>query len=149
MNAELEARAGLKGASLLWVRPGSKFSSASAGISARTSSMKRPDGIAALNPKLISDEVQPEAQCAAVRIEVGDNGMGMSEEFVREKLFRPFSSTKKSGMGLGSYESFQYIRELGGSIDVDSVSGRGTVFTLVLPLFEAHSSSQLQAAAQP
>jgi CheY-like chemotaxis protein len=49
-----------------------------------------------------------------VRVEVGDTGHGMSETS-SEPLFKPFSSTKHSGMGIGSYESFQYIRELGGS----------------------------------
>jgi C4-dicarboxylate-specific signal transduction histidine kinase len=42
-------------------------------------------------------------------------GQGMSEDFIRNRLFKPFSSTKHSGMGIGTYESAQYIRELGGS----------------------------------
>ncbi|MBK1612240.1 histidine kinase [Rubrivivax gelatinosus] len=82
-----------------------------------------------------------------VRIEVGDTGCGMSEDFVRNKLFRPFSSTKASGMGIGSYESFQYLRELGGSIDVASRVGEGTVITLLMPLFETHASSDLRMSA--
>jgi putative PEP-CTERM system histidine kinase len=82
-----------------------------------------------------------------VRIEVGDTGVGMSEDFVQNKLFRPFSSTKRSGMGIGSYESFQYIRELGGSMAVDSQPGRGTVITVQVPLFDAHAGSDLQVAA--
>lgn len=72
-----------------------------------------------------------------VRVEVGDTGAGMSEEFVRTRLFRPFNSTKHSGMGIGSYEASQYIRELGGSIEVDSHPGTGTTITLTMPLFEA------------
>lgn len=71
-----------------------------------------------------------------VRIEVGDTGAGMSEEFVRTRLFTPFSSTKHSGMGVGAFESAQYVRELGGSIDVRSEPGAGTVFTITLPVFE-------------
>jgi putative PEP-CTERM system histidine kinase len=71
-----------------------------------------------------------------VRIEVGDTGAGMSEEFVRTRLFTPFSSTKHSGMGVGAFESAQYVRELGGSIDVKSEPGAGTVFTITLPVFE-------------
>jgi len=81
-----------------------------------------------------------------VKVEVGDTGAGMSEEFVRSKLFRPFNSTKHSGMGIGTYESFQYIRELGGSIAVDSAPGRGTVVTVLLPLFEARHGSDLLGA---
>ncbi|MDP3086371.1 MAG: PEP-CTERM system histidine kinase PrsK [Rubrivivax sp.] len=78
-----------------------------------------------------------------VRVEVGDNGAGMSEDFVRTQLFRPFSSTKHTGMGIGSYESAQYIQELGGIIAVDSALGRGTVISLTLPLFEASAHSDL------
>ena len=78
-----------------------------------------------------------------IRVEVGDTGEGMSEDFVQNRLFRPFSSTKHSGMGIGSYESFQYIRELGGSIDVHSVQGEGTVMTLLLPLFDSSGESDL------
>jgi signal transduction histidine kinase len=76
-------------------------------------------------------------------VEVGDTGCGMSEDFVRTQLFRPFSSTKASGMGIGSFESAQYIRELGGSIDVDSRPGEGTLFTVLLPAFEASRGSDL------
>lgn len=53
-------------------------------------------------------------------VEVGDSGQGMSEEFVRERLFKPFQTTKQAGMGIGAYESFQYVQELGGKITVDS-----------------------------
>jgi len=82
-----------------------------------------------------------------VMLEIGDTGSGMSEDFIRNKLFRPFSSTKTSGMGIGSYESFQYLRELGGTIDVASRVGEGTVITLLMPLFEPHASSDLRMSA--
>ena len=78
-----------------------------------------------------------------VKVEVGDSGTGMTEEFVRTKLFRPFNTTKHSGMGIGSYESFQYVRELGGSMAVDSRPGAGTVITVLLPLFESQHRSDL------
>jgi len=78
------------------------------------------------------------------QIEVGDTGHGMSPEFVRERLFKPFQSTKAAGMGIGAYESFQYVKELGGSIDVKSVPEVGTEVTLRLPLFEAKHESDLQ-----
>lgn len=70
------------------------------------------------------------------RIAVGDTGRGMSDEFIAERLFRPFQTTKSSGMGIGAYESFQYIRELGGDIRVKSEVGVGTIITMLLPLFE-------------
>jgi putative PEP-CTERM system histidine kinase len=77
-------------------------------------------------------------------VEVGDTGAGMSPEFIQTRLFRPFNSTKTSGMGIGSYESFQYVKELGGSIDVKSELGHGTVVTLLLPLFELRIASDLR-----
>jgi putative PEP-CTERM system histidine kinase len=83
----------------------------------------------------------------SVRVEVGDTGAGMTEEFMRTQLFRPFSSTKASGMGIGSFESAQYIRELGGSIDVASRPGEGSVFTVLLPAFEAQQGSDLMRPA--
>ena len=82
-----------------------------------------------------------------VRVVVGDTGQGMSEDFVRNRLFKPFSSTKRSGMGIGSFESAQYIRELGGSIEVDSAPGRGTVISVLLPLFDVQRGSDLHASA--
>ena len=77
---------------------------------------------------------------------VGDTGAGMSQEFVQSRLFRPFSSTKSSGMGIGAYESFQYVKELGGSIEVKSELGQGTVMSLLLPLFDLRAGSDLHAA---
>lgn len=70
------------------------------------------------------------------RIEVGDEGQGMTEEFVQTRLFKPFQTTKEAGMGIGTYESFQYVQELGGKVSVDSQVGKGTVVRLLLPLFE-------------
>jgi putative PEP-CTERM system histidine kinase len=79
------------------------------------------------------------------RVEVGDTGHGMSQEFVRDRLFKPFQTTKKAGMGIGAYESFQYVRELGGTIAVKSEPKVGTEVTLLLPLFEAQNDSDLLA----
>lgn len=78
------------------------------------------------------------------RVEVGDNGHGMSEAFMRDRLFKPFETTKNTGMGIGAYESFQYVQELGGKVDVQSREGEGTVVTLLLPLIESFSRSDLQ-----
>ena len=77
-------------------------------------------------------------------IEVGDTGHGMTEDFVRERLFKPFQTTKKAGMGIGAYESFQYVQELGGKIDVHSKVNHGTTVTVLLPLFEIQRHSDLQ-----
>ncbi|MDI4631725.1 PEP-CTERM system histidine kinase PrsK [Pelomonas sp. V22] len=77
------------------------------------------------------------------RVEVGDTGCGMSRDFIQNQLFKPFSSTKSSGMGIGAYESYQYIQELGGKINVESEPGQGTRITLLLPLFHATAASDL------
>ena len=76
-------------------------------------------------------------------VEVGDDGCGMTEEFVETRLFKAFQTTKETGMGIGSYESFQYVRELGGKVSVDSHPSRGTVITLLLPLLEISRASDL------
>jgi putative PEP-CTERM system histidine kinase len=82
----------------------------------------------------------------SAQVVVGDTGAGMSEEFMTHQLFKPFNTTKQTGMGIGAYESFQYIQELGGRIDVKSEVGRGTVVTILLPLFETQQVSDLQMA---
>jgi len=68
-------------------------------------------------------------------ITVIDTGAGMSAEFIRERLFKPFDTTKGSkGMGIGAYQAREYVRSLGGRVDVASVEGKGTRFTLRVPL---------------
>jgi putative PEP-CTERM system histidine kinase len=67
-------------------------------------------------------------------IEVADSGCGMSEAFVRERLFRPFQTTKGNGMGIGVFEAAQYTKDTGGRIEVDSRPGAGTRFRLRFPL---------------
>ena len=68
-----------------------------------------------------------------VRIEIVDEGVGMDAEFVRGRLFQPFTSTKKDGFGIGAYEARTLIRAMGGSLLVDSRPGAGTRFTITLP----------------
>jgi len=67
-------------------------------------------------------------------VHVEDTGCGMDETFIRERLFRPFASTKGTGMGIGAYECREYIQELGGKVLVESRVGQGTRFTIHLPL---------------
>lgn len=71
-----------------------------------------------------------------VRIEITDTGEGMSEEFIRERLFKPFESTKSAGMGIGVFESREYINELGGRLEVSSRPMLGTTFKVILPLYK-------------
>jgi putative PEP-CTERM system histidine kinase len=78
-------------------------------------------------------------------IELADTGQGMSEAFMRERLFQPFASTKASGMGIGVFESREAIREAGGRIEVASAEGAGTTFRVVLPLLETTGVQHGQA----
>jgi putative PEP-CTERM system histidine kinase len=80
-----------------------------------------------------------ENDCAVV--EVQDTGKGMSREFIRENLFQPFDTTKSGGMGIGAYESREYVRELGGTVEVESEPGHGTTFSVSLPLATPHAIS--------
>ena len=66
-------------------------------------------------------------------IEVLDTGTGMSPEFVRDRLFKPFETTKATGMGIGVYESMQYVHTLGGQLLVDSTPNVGTRIRVLLP----------------
>ncbi|MFO1320396.1 MAG: XrtA/PEP-CTERM system histidine kinase PrsK [Burkholderiales bacterium] len=72
-------------------------------------------------------------QDGAPMVEVRDDGKGMSPEFIRNELFKPFRSTKETGMGIGAYESRQYLTEIGGRVIVDSTEGVGTTFRVLLP----------------
>lgn len=78
-----------------------------------------------------------DAMGSYARVQVIDEGVGMSEDFVRERLFKAFQSTKAHGMGIGAFESMQYVRELGGKVEVTSAPGRGTTLTFLLPLFHS------------
>lgn len=74
---------------------------------------------------------------ARVRLTVADSGPGMTPEFVRARLFRPFDSTKGSkGMGIGAFQVREYVRSLGGDVEVQSSPGSGTRFDIILPLFD-------------
>ncbi|MGH8184138.1 MAG: XrtA/PEP-CTERM system histidine kinase PrsK [Rhodanobacteraceae bacterium] len=79
-------------------------------------------------------------------IEIEDDGGGMDEAFIRDRLFKPFFTTKASrGMGIGAYQAREYVRSLGGAVAVDSTPGRGTVFRIRLPLAEAVDAAAVLA----
>ncbi|MCK5335260.1 MAG: PEP-CTERM system histidine kinase PrsK, partial [Gammaproteobacteria bacterium] len=70
-------------------------------------------------------------------IKISDNGSGMDQSFIKNSLFKPFSSTKGlSGMGIGVYQCRQYIRTAKGDISVESEPGTGTTFTITLPIYK-------------
>jgi putative PEP-CTERM system histidine kinase len=80
----------------------------------------------------VSVNIFQERNLACVR--VVDSGSGMSLAFIRDQLFKPFQTTKASGMGIGAYEAQQYIHELGGTLSVESEVGVGTRFDIRLPV---------------
>ena len=76
-------------------------------------------------------------------IEVKDTGQGMSEEFIRRRLFKPFDTTKgSSGMGIGVYQAREVIRSLGGDMVVKSSVGVGTTVSIFLPIAQAAPDRQ-------
>jgi putative PEP-CTERM system histidine kinase len=66
-------------------------------------------------------------------LSVRDTGAGMTEEFLRHSLFRPFATTKASGLGIGLMQSKAIVEAHGGTIRVESRPGRGTRFEVSLP----------------
>jgi len=68
------------------------------------------------------------------RIEVVDSGCGMSPEFIRTRLFKPFVSSKPGGFGIGACEARELVRSMGGRLDVESREGLGSRFIIRLPL---------------
>jgi signal transduction histidine kinase len=65
---------------------------------------------------------------------IADNGCGMSREFMERSLFRPFQTTKKSGLGIGMFQSKMIVEAHKGKIEVESETGKGTTFRIFLPL---------------
>jgi signal transduction histidine kinase len=63
---------------------------------------------------------------------ISDTGKGMSSEFIQQRLFRPFATTKSRGVGLGLYTCREVVRANGGTIEVESKEGSGTTFRVVL-----------------
>jgi putative PEP-CTERM system histidine kinase len=79
--------------------------------------------------------VRLSATLSGALIEIEDDGCGMEESFVRDRLFRPFDSTKGlAGMGIGAYECREFVTSLGGRVQVASAPGEGTRFAIRLPL---------------
>ena len=70
------------------------------------------------------------------RIEIIDGGCGMTPEFVRSGLFKPFVSSKQGGFGIGAFEAREMIKAMGGRLQVESREGVGTRFSVVLPIPE-------------
>ncbi|WP_068544436.1 XrtA/PEP-CTERM system histidine kinase PrsK [Thalassotalea crassostreae] len=79
--------------------------------------------------------VKANVHTESLQIEISDTGEGMSKEFIRQQLFKPFETTKgNSGMGIGAYEARHFIEQNGGVLNVVSVPEQGSTFTIKLPL---------------
>jgi putative PEP-CTERM system histidine kinase len=81
----------------------------------------------------ITVSLQADERC--ISLEVVDTGEGMDATFIRDRLFKPFDSTKGAkGMGIGAYQIRETMRAIGGSVDVTSAVGKGTKLLMKLPL---------------
>lgn len=78
--------------------------------------------------------IETSRQNGSVVLSVSDNGCGMTPEFVRSSLYRPFQSTKQKGIGVGMFQCKSIVEAHHGRIEVDSELGKGTVFRVLLPV---------------
>lgn len=90
-------------------------------------------------------EVRQEA--LSVVIDIIDTGSGMTPEFIRDELFRPFASTRRDGHGIGAWQARELLREAGGDLLVLSRAGSGTTMRLLLPMVLAAAADAPQYAA--
>jgi signal transduction histidine kinase len=92
----------------------------------------------------VSVRVAKEAE--SVSIAIADKGVGMDGDFIRNRLFQPFASTKPGGFGIGAFEARSLISAMGGRLGVDSRPGRGTTFTITLPAAEPEAEQPRKRA---
>lgn len=81
------------------------------------------------------------------RLEIVDSGSGMSAEFIRSRLFKPFDSSKAGGFGIGAFEARELVRAMQGRLEVESREGLGSRFIIRLPLAAAQDQFDLRAAS--
>ncbi len=91
--------------------------------------------------------VEVRREALSIIIDIVDSGPGMSPEFIRDELFRPFSSTKGDGHGIGVYQARELLREAGGDLLVLSRLGSGTTMRLLLPMVRVAAVDTPQFAA--
>jgi signal transduction histidine kinase len=80
-----------------------------------------------------------------VEVDIVDRGPGMTAEFIRDELFRPLSTSKPQGSGIGAWQARELLREAGGELTVLSRPGAGTTMRLVIPLAPAATSEAIPA----
>ncbi len=104
-----------------------------------------PEKISTVLLNLLLNALEADSAHGSVELEIGvgerkeaffrvrDRGCGMSAEFIENHLFKPFSTTKKKGLGIGLYQCKQIVEAHGGRMEVESEPGVGTVFSVCLP----------------
>ena len=90
--------------------------------------------------------VRVDSDGPSVAIAISDKGVGMDGDFIRNRLFQPFASTKPGGFGIGAFEARSLIAAMGGRLGVDSRPGGGTTFTITLPAADAVSEPLRKSA---
>lgn len=78
--------------------------------------------------------VSTSSRNGTIRISVRDDGCGIAEEFLKKRLFKPFETTKKNGMGIGLFHCKAIVELHRGGLEVESAPGQGSVFRVILPI---------------
>ena len=71
-------------------------------------------------------------EVAKIVIDIVDQGPGMTEAFIRDRLFAPFATSKQDGSGIGAFQTRELLHEAGGTLDVISAPGAGTTMRVAL-----------------
>jgi putative PEP-CTERM system histidine kinase len=111
-----------------------------------------PEQLRSILQNLLLNAVEAIPQEGTIRVEtaaagdealviVSDTGRGMSAEFMRDRLFRPFQTTKPRGLGIGLYQCRHLLSAMGGSLTVESQEGRGTRMLVRLPAVSAEGAA--------
>jgi putative PEP-CTERM system histidine kinase len=85
----------------------------------------------------------------SIVVSVADKGIGMSPEFIHAGIFQPFQTTKPEGLGIGLFQSKKIVEAHGGTIEVESAKGRGTVVRIILPIQETAAAAAAAGVHEP
>ena len=89
-----------------------------------------------------SNQTSEKNEMEFAEVEIADTGIGMSEDFIQNHLFKPFQTTKKKGLGIGLYQCKEIINAHGGVIEVNSKQNEGSSFRILLPTTNGHLCAQ-------
>lgn len=77
-----------------------------------------------------------------VEVHIIDRGHGMTQDFIRDRLFRPLDTSKPGGTGIGAWQARELLRQAGGDLAVDSQPGAGTTMRIVLPAIRGEGDTR-------